>query len=174
MVEGYAIVFNTESRDLGGFTETIEPSALEGVLEMSDILCLLNHNEDKGVLARSNKGVGSLELEIDDKGLKYRFEAPHTTLGDELLEGLKRGDISASSFAFVVGEDKWTKRGDGTYLRSIGKIKEMFDVSPVYRAAYESTSVKADTRGMDEAKAKEKIELEKYYNQLRRELNDKY
>ena len=174
MVEGYAIVFNTESRDLGGFTETIEPSALEGVLEMSDILCLLNHNEDKGVLARCNKGVGSLELEIDDKGLKYRFEAPHTTLGDELLEGLKRGDISASSFAFVVGEDKWTKRGDGTYLRSIGKIKEMFDVSPVYRAAYDSTSVKADTRGMDEAKAKEKIELEKYYNQLRRELNDKY
>ena len=65
MVEGYAIVFNTESRDLGGFTETIEPSALEGVLEMSDILCLLNHNEDKGVLARCNKGVGSLELEID-------------------------------------------------------------------------------------------------------------
>ena len=49
----------------------------------------------------------------------------------------------------------------------------MFDVSPVYRAAYESTSVKADTRGLDEAKAKEKIELEEYYNQLRRELNDK-
>ena len=85
----------------------------------------------------------------------------------------KRGDISASSFAFVVGEDKWTKRSDGSYLRSIGKIKEMFDVSPVYRAAYESTSVKADTRGLDEAKAKEKIELEEYYNQLRRELNDK-
>lgn len=159
---------------MGGFIETIEPNALEGVLEISDILCLLNHNEDKGVLARSNKGVGSLELEIDDKGLKYRFEAPNTTLGEELLEGLKRGDISASSFAFVVGEDKWTKRDDGTYLRSIGKIKEMFDVSPVYRAAYESTSVKADTRGMDEAKAKERIELEEYYNQLRRELNDKY
>ena len=60
MVEGYAIVFDSESRDLGGFVEKIEPSALDGVLEKSDILCLLNHNEDKGILARSNKGVGSL------------------------------------------------------------------------------------------------------------------
>ena len=61
-VEGYAVVFNSESRDLGGFVEIIEPRALEGVLEQSDILCLLNHNEDKGVLARSNKGTGTLEL----------------------------------------------------------------------------------------------------------------
>lgn len=59
-VEGYALVFNSESNDLGGFTEVIEPSSLEGVLERSDILCLLNHNEDRGVLARWNKGVGSL------------------------------------------------------------------------------------------------------------------
>ena len=52
-VEGYALVFNKESNDLGGFTEVIEPTALENVLEKSDILCLLNHNEDRGVLARS-------------------------------------------------------------------------------------------------------------------------
>lgn len=53
-VSGYAIVFNSESKDLGGFNEVILPSALEGVLERSDVLCLLNHNEDKGVLARCN------------------------------------------------------------------------------------------------------------------------
>ena len=56
IVEGYAIVFNSESRDLGGFTEVIEPTALEGVLQQSDILCLLNHNEDRGILARSKYG----------------------------------------------------------------------------------------------------------------------
>ena len=167
MVEGYAVVFNSESKDLGGFFEVIEPRALEGVLEHSDILCLLNHNEDKGVLARSNKGSGSLTLEVDDKGLKYRFEAPNTALGDELLEGLKRGDITTSSFAFTVGEDKWTKRDDGKYQRTINSIRELFDVSPVYRAAYDATSVKADTRGMDEAIAKEKKELEDYYKELR-------
>lgn len=164
-VEGYAIVFNSESNDLGGFREVIEPRALEGVIEKSDILCLLNHNEDKGVLARSNKGIGSLVLEVDEKGLKYAFEAPNTALGDELLEGLRRGDITASSFAFTVGNDAWTKREDGTYLRTITNIRELFDVSPVYRPAYDATSV--DTRGLDEAKAKEKAELDEYYKELR-------
>ena len=118
-VTGYAIIFNSESKDLGGFKEVIEPSALEGVLERSDVLCLLNHNEDKGVLARWNQGKGSLNLEIDEKGLRYSFEAPNTSLGDELLEGIKRGDISTSSFAFTVGKDNWTKRSDGRYLRTI-------------------------------------------------------
>ena len=168
-VEGYAIVFNSESNDLGGFVEVIEPRALEGVLEASDILCLLNHNEDKGVLARSNKGVGSLDLSIDEKGLKYSFDAPKTNLGDELLEGLKRGDITNSSFAFTVGEDKWTKRNDGLYQRTICSIKQMFDVSPVYRAAYNATSV--NTRGLDEIKALEKNELEDYYKELRESIN---
>lgn len=64
-VSGYAIVFNSDSNDLGGFVERIAPEALNGVIEKSDVLCLLNHNEDKGVLARSKNGEGSLTLEID-------------------------------------------------------------------------------------------------------------
>ena len=134
-VEGYALVFNKESRDLGGFIEIIDPTSLDGVIEKSDILCLLNHNEDKGVLARSKFGIGSLSLSVDDTGLKYRFEAPDTALGNELLEGLKRGDISTSSFAFTIDSDKWEKRTDGKYLRRITKFKELFDVSPVYKEA---------------------------------------
>lgn len=140
-VEGYALVFNKESRDLGGFTEVIEPEAINGILDKSDILCLLNHNEERGVLARSKFGNGSLQLEVDNTGLKYRFEAPATALGDELLEGLKRGDISTSSFAFTIEGDKWEKRSNGTYLRKITKFKELFDVSPVYKEAYPDTSV---------------------------------
>ena len=161
-VEGYAIVFASLSNDLGGFHEIISRSALDGIIEKSDVLCLLNHNEDKGVLARSNKGVGSLTLSIDDRGLKYSFEAPNTALGDELLEGLRRGDISTSSFAFTVGSDSWEKREDGSYLRTINSIKELFDVSPVYQPAYSDTSV--DTRGLDQLRDKE--ELEDYYKEL--------
>lgn len=171
-VTGYALVFNTESTGICGFTEVISPTALDGVLERSDVLCLLNHNEDKGVLARSNKGTGSLTLEIDEVGLKYTFEAPNTALGDELLEGLKRGDITTSSFAFVVADDGdiWTKKEDGSYLRTINSIDELFDVSPVYRAAYDATSVKVDSRGLDVLKESEKAELEKYFTELRAKL----
>lgn len=168
MVEGYALVFNSESTDLGGFHEVIDRNALQGVIEKSDVLCLLNHNEDKGVLARSNKGKGSLHLEVDEKGLKYSFESPRTSLGDELLENIRRGDVSTSSFAFVVCDDQWEKRSDGTYLRKILSFKEIFDVSPVYRAAYPSTSV--NTRGLDILKQKEKEELDNYYNDLEKKI----
>ena len=167
-VEGYAVVFDSLSNDLGGFTEVINRNALDGVIEKSDVFCLLNHDNSRGVLARSNKGTGSLELSIDDKGLKYRFEAPKTALGDELLEGLRRGDISASSFAFTVGSDSWEKREDGSYLRTINSIKELFDVSPVYQPAYSATSV--DTRGLDELKQKEQKEIDEYYQKLEAKL----
>lgn len=169
-VSGYAIVFNSDSNDLGGFIERIDPNSLDGVVEKSDVLCLLNHNEDRGVLARSNKGEGSLTLEIDEIGLKYTFEAPNTALGDELLEGLRRGDISTSSFAFTVGKDSWSKLENGTYLRTINSINELFDVSPVYRAAYDATSVKADSCGLDAIKQQEKEELANYYKELRSKL----
>lgn len=172
LVSGYAIVFNSESNDLGGFREVIDSRALDGVIDHSDILCLLNHNEDKGVLARSKYGEGSLCLEIDDRGLKYMFEAPNTSLGDELLEGLRRGDITTSSFAFTVGKDRWEKRDDGSYLRTIVSIQELFDVSPVYRAAYDATSVQADTRGLDAIKAEEKRELDNYYSELRKQISN--
>lgn len=164
-VEGYAIVFNSQSKDLGGFTEVIEPRAIEGILEKSDILCLLNHNEDRGILARSKYGAGSLELMIDEAGLKYRFEAPNTALGDELLEGIKRGDISTSSFAFTIDKDSWTKNTDGTYLRTINQFKELFDVSPVYKEAYPDTSVAV--RKMQDLESED---LKGYFTELKSKL----
>lgn len=168
LVEGYAVVYDSESRDLGGFTEIIEVGALDGIIEKSDIFALLDHNNSRGVLARSNKGKGSLLLEIDNRGLKYCFEAPKTALGDELLEGIRRGDISESSFAFKVGHDKWEKKSDGTYLRRIDSFEAIYDVSPVYQAAYAATSV--DTRGLEELKNQEKKELDIYYKELEDKL----
>jgi uncharacterized protein len=105
-ITGYAIIFDSESNDLGGFTEIIDRNSLNGVIEKSDILCLLNHNVDKGVLARCKYSIGSMILTVDDKGLKYEFDAPKTSLGDELIEGIKRKDITTSSFAFTVKSDK--------------------------------------------------------------------
>ena len=140
-VEGYASVFNSRSKDLGGFTEIIDPAAFEGVIEKSDVLALLNHDKDRGVLARSRKGVGSLKLSLDERGLLYSFEAPNTALGDELVEGLKRGDITTSSFAFTVSGERWDKNEDGSYTRTITQIDKLFDVSPVYNEAYEDTTV---------------------------------
>lgn len=155
-IEGYAIVFNSLSNDLGGFREIIEQGAItDELIKNSDILCLMNHDIKRGVLARSYQGRGSLKLEIDEHGLHYSFEAPKTALGDEVLEGIRRGDISKCSFAFVCGEDNWTKDENGEYIRHVKKIKKLYDVSLVYHPAYEETEAIADTRGLDELKAQE-------------------
>ena len=190
-VEGYAIVFNSLSKDLSGFREIILPEAIEGAIERSDIMALLNHDSSRGILARSRFGKGSLSLEVDEKGLRYSFEAPQTALGDELLCYLRRGDITSSSFAFKVAEDMWTKESDGTYTRTIKKFDRLFDVSPVFEPAYAETSVcarfaeiqeeerianekamkEAEERAAQEA-AEAKAKLEEYYNNILSENKD--
>ena len=91
-VEGYGVVFESPSVDLG-FTETIHRGAItQETIDTSDVFCRFNHDNNK-ILARSKKGKGSLELSIDDTGVKYRFQAPKTALGDELLEYLEREEL---------------------------------------------------------------------------------
>ncbi|MCJ7449523.1 MAG: HK97 family phage prohead protease [Bacteroidales bacterium] len=141
-VTGYGIVFNKRSKDLGGFIEIILPSAVEGVIPQSDVLALLNHDINRGILARSTRGKGSLKLETDPRGVKYSFTAPKTALGDEVIEGIKRGDIRTSSFAFNVskGGESW-ERSSGYAVRTISKFAALYDVSMVYREAYPDTTV---------------------------------
>lgn len=146
---GYAVVFNSLSEDLGGFREIILPSAItQETINNSDIIFLLDHKQDRGILARSTKGEGSLRLSVDDKGLYFEFDAPNTALGDELLEGLKRHDYSKCSFAFVVGEDEYKKDNNGTVIRTIKSIRQLYDCSVVVNPAYEETSVTVDERGL--------------------------
>jgi len=141
-ITGYGIVFNKWSQDLGGFREIILPQAIEGVLERSDVLCLMNHDMSRGVLARCTMGKGSMSLHPNEKGVRYSFSAPKYNLGDELLEGVERGDIRASSFAFTVpqGGDQWEKRED-SWERTIKQFDKIYDMSPVYSPAYTDTTV---------------------------------
>ena len=167
-VEGYAILFNTPSDGLY-FEEVIERGALDGVLEKSDVFALLNHSQSRG---RSNNGSGSLSLNVDEKGLKYRFEAPKTALGDELLENIRRGEISASSFCFDVEKDTWEKKNDGTWKRTVSKIGNLYDVSPVYNAAYSKTSVYMRGKEIAEEELRKKATIpEEYYQNIEKSLN---
>ena len=166
-VEGYAMLFDVESEFLG-FYEVIERGAItQELVDSCDIFATFNHDMNK-IFARSNKGKGSLKLTVDDKGLFYEFEAPNTALGDELLEYLKRGDINKSSFAFYIDPsdaeaETWEDK-DGTYFRTIHKIKELCDVSPVWQPAYNQTSV--TKRAKEQLDALESKRLETINAQL--------
>ena len=79
-IEGYAIVFGVESVLMvdwcDAFREVIEPGAVtEELLRGCDVKMLLWHNREK-LLARWNKGEGTLRLSVDETGVKYSFEAP--------------------------------------------------------------------------------------------------
>jgi HK97 family phage prohead protease len=171
-VEGYAVVFESQSEDLG-FFETIDRGAItQELVDNSDVFALLNHDDEK-VLARSKNGVGSLKLTVDDRGLKYEFDAAETQLGNDLLEYLKRGEITTSSFAFALDyndpEAETWERKNGANYRTIHKIAYLHDVSPVWNAAYSATSV--SQRSLD--KCKELEEKEEQEKRAEKEEHDK-
>lgn len=171
-IEGYALLFETPSDGLS-FTEVIQRGALDGVLCKSDVFALLNHDQSRGILARSKNGQGSLILSVDDKGLKYRFEAPKTVLGDELLENIRRGEIEESSFCFDVEKDTWEKQKNGSWKRTIEKIGNLYDVAPVYNGAYSKTSVymRGKEQAEEELRKKEQDIPESYYENIENSLN---
>lgn len=149
-IEGYAIVFEKESRMMfdwwkdSAFIEVIKRGAItEEDIKKYDVKCLLEHDKSR-LLARSFNGVGSLTLSVDDYGVKYRFDAPNTADGDTALELVRRGDLFGSSFAFTADEEvdvKYTRKADGTLLRTVNKLSGMYDVSIVTDPAYFGTDV---------------------------------
>ena len=158
-IEGVAVVFEQWSEDLGGFREKIARGALDGVIERSDVFALLDHDRRKGILGRCKYGdQRSLNLEVQDDGLHFALNLPSTPVGEETRSGLERGEIDGSSFAFTVLEDQWERVGD-EYRRTITKIDELYDVSPVYSPAYSQTT--CDLRGLDALKAEERAAEER-------------
>jgi len=138
-VEGYAAVFNQPTM-IGKVEEVVAPGAFEGRLD-DDIVALFNHDWNMP-LARSNNGEGSLQVRVDEHGLYYRFELGNQTYAQDLAESIKRGDVRGSSFGFIVREDDYEKKSDGSYRRTIKKLARIADVSPVVNPAYPQTSVK--------------------------------
>jgi len=67
-------------------------------------------------------------------------DLPNTSLGNDLNELISRGDIKHQSFAFTVLDDEW-QMVDGKDTRTIKKIKNLYDVSPVTYPANADTSI---------------------------------
>ena len=141
-LSGYAIVWNTPSKDLGGFKEVVSPDALKGV-DLSNVLMLNDHDYTQ-VLASVK--AGTLKLTPDDKGLHFDATLPDTTTANDVFANVKAGNLDSCSFSFDVddGSDKWEKDDQGNITRTINQIKDVFDVSVVAVPAYDSTNVDAD------------------------------
>ena len=152
-VNGYAATYT--EYDMGEFIERIDPKAFEN-LQGQDIRALYNHDANY-VLARWNKGQGTLNVSADERGLAYAFELPNTSLGNDIKEQLKRGDINQSSWSFTIKKDEWNTRG-AKPVRTITEVGKIYDVSLVTFPANPDTSVAL--RSLEQAQ-KETVIIEK-------------
>jgi len=136
---GYAALFNSPSKDLGGFTEVISPGAFtRALVSEQQVSCLYNHDGNRILGTTKN---GTLKLSTDSKGL--RFECRVNANDPEAMAihaRVVRGDADACSFAFLVvpGGESWT--GNQRVLTDV----DLHDVSVLsVSPAYEGTSVNA-------------------------------
>ncbi len=137
-IEGYAAVFNSDSEDMG-FIERIKPGAFKGALKISDTRALFNHDPNYILGRQSN---GTLTLTEDKKGLHMSVQPPDTQLvRDMILTPIERGDINQQSFGFTIEADSWKGLDTDKPVRTIEKVRELFDVSPVTFPAYQDTEV---------------------------------
>ena len=145
IVRGYASTFNEpyELYNDGQYIlrEQVDPNAFNET-DMADVIMQYNH-EGK-VYARTSNG--TLDVSIDDKGLAIRADLGGTEAGRELYEEIKGGYTTKMSFGFTVDEDKREQtenREDGTItvLRTITKIRKVYDVSAVSIPANDGTSI---------------------------------
>lgn len=160
MTEGYASTFDAyplfEEEGVTYF-ERIEPTAFDNA-DMTDVVFLRDHTG--AVLARTKNG--SIELEIDEKGLKTRTNLSLTEASRQMFEDIQVKNYTQMSFSFVVEADHYDR---DTKTRVIDRIRKVYDISAVSFPANPFTDIGISARdffhGEMEKERAERLEREK-------------
>lgn len=165
IVEGYAVVYDSPT-DMGGWIEVVDSGALDNT-NMDDVCMKYNHEDTYLIMARTRNG--SLQLDVDEKGLRVRAELIDTQSNRDIYKAIQSRLLDKMSFAFIVEDANWDTI-DGVDVRHIKRISRLFDVSVVDIPAYESTDIYARSNDavaeereqyLKDKEAKQKLELEK-------------
>lgn len=182
-IRGTAIVFDSLSKDLGGFQERVSPKALDEFFEKhgedADVAALWSHDVSQ-VLGRTPT---TLKLHRDETGLHFELTPP--TSRKDIVELIERQDVRGCSFGFTIsknGGESWEDE-DGVAVRTINSIDELFEISLCLSPAYESTKVGAARRSLagwrrrKDTKAKRAMEIRNKWNasitELKSFVNDR-
>ncbi len=141
VLEGYALKFEKETELWKGFKEVIRKGALDNT-DISRVFLLFNHNDDVILAGTSNN---SLELQVDDIGLKFRAELVDTQTSKEVYTLAKQGLLTKCSFSFRTAKNgyKYSRIDDKNELGEIVDIEALYDVAVVTYPAYDDTEVYA-------------------------------
>lgn len=195
-IVGRAILFNTPSRPLWSdddeeAVEVIAPEAItREILDQCDIKMTMFHDRQL-ILARSNKGEGTLSYEVDEKGVTFSFEAPNTVDGDKALELVRRGDLAGCSFMFSTHywDDGFVSRtveirdGKAYVTYTVRAVTGIYDFTLAADPFYEETSVEAREFARDlkaaavpeptKPEPKDTTKIKEQLREMRRAANDK-
>lgn len=168
-VSGYSTMFNQPFvlyRDKWGgqeyeIREQVDSHAFDSA-DMSDVIFNLNH--EGRVFARQSNG--TLKLTIEEKGLHVDAYLGGTEEGRKIHQEIEGGYLTKMSYRFVVDDDKTEEFTEGekrVILRTITKIRKLYDVSVVSIPADDHTSISARSfsDGLIEKLQAERLEAEK-------------
>ena len=138
-IEGVAATFNSPTvlfeYDGIEYKEQIDRMAFEGA-DMSDVI--FNYNHSGKVMARTRNK--TLQVWVENDGLHIRARLDGTEEGRKLYEEVKGGYIDRMSFAFTIKESSYNL---DEHMRTVLKVKKLYDVSAVDIPAYDTTSLSA-------------------------------
>lgn len=149
MLVGYGAVFYRESSPgteynfdgiWSSFRERILPGAFDIAIREDDVRALFNHDVNE-LLGRTASR--TLRLSVDSVGLRYEIDPPDTESAKRVVEAVRRGDLSGSSFSFTVEEENWRSiKSDGdkeVNIRELVSVR-LYDVGPVTFPAYQAAT----------------------------------
>ena len=166
LVEGYATTFNEPyimySYDGVDYFEEVDAKAFDEA-DMSDVIFQYDH---AGMVYARQKN-GTMELSVDENGLKVVADLGSTSQSREMYEAIKSGLVSEMSFAFTVEEDSYNEK---THTRTIRKINKLYDVSAVSIPANPATTISARSYfdGVIEKEKQELLEAEEKKKEIRK------
>ena len=166
IVRGYATTFGQPyvlwKEDGYTVMEQVDSKAFDGA-DMNDVIMQYNH-EGRVFARMSNR---TLALSTDERGLAIEADLSGTEIGRQLYEEIEGGYTNKMSFGFTVAEDKRDvtedhDTGEVTVLRTITRIRKLFDVSAVSLPANPATALSARAYGEGViAEAREEIQKRK-------------
>ena len=174
--EGYALVFDEPSVamcdwwDGKAFREYIDKGAVsQEMIDGSDIVCTAFHNREKLLARHHADGTGSMQLTVDETGLKCEFEFdPENPLHNEIASAVQRGDMPGMSFSFYESDYTYSDRkgDDGMIERHISNFASISEVTVASNPAFPATTAnckrewEALTQGEEELLRRQQEEQE--------------
>lgn len=139
-VSGYATTFDDPytlfTYDGVDYKEVIDRNAIDELTTMDDVIFQYDH----GGMVFARKKNGTLQLSIDEHGLKVDADLSRTPDARNMFENIDSGMVSEMSWAFTVDKNAYDEE---THTRTIKHIKRIFDVSAVSIPANPNTDIAA-------------------------------